>query len=1047
MRVCSGILLFMTVANSTPTITFPINSQVPPVARVAVPFSFTFSASTFTSDFLMTYALTNAPSWLSFDGNTRTLYGIAPEDEANTAPIIEITASDSTGSVIMYTTLVISPDPAPVVEVPLEDQLESFGTNSPPDTILYYVSTPFKFTFDPKTFGDKPLNYYSVTLQNTPLPSWLYFDGSSLTFSGQTPNSGSLVQPPQTFGIQLIGSDVLGFAGAAIPFNIVVGNHKLDFVNGSHTINATIGAPLVFNGLGGTLLLDDQPVDDSAITSINATIPEWLTFDKSTFVLSGTPPLNASSYNVTITATDIYGDVASAIVEVQIAQKIFSGPLGSINATIGKSFSKNLTSVFSHPEDVTVSAEIDPASPWLSLDSQTLILSGFVPSDAEPSTIQVVVNATSRSTHESEAESLALELVKDPHTTTSSSTSSPTSTTAVAEKTAPHRRKGLTKGEIAAIVILPILFIIALLICLCCYKRRKYLAETRPISPQKEDVSRPMSIHDTEIAVDILEKKKHRHQVNNSNTYTDTTFVTSKRYTGNSMRRTQTESAISFQSLDFRDSRSTSARARSFSANAISEYGSSFRSTQDSAYPPLPGTRASERMTRNFSRKTNGGSLGRDDLSEFPMRQSELACAPLRRLSKSSIQQTPNVAYDAESIKMQRDSRRRFPRYLGAAAISKRFSGIGHGSRQSASGLSFTSDERRSAGLGHGTLPIAFESSSDVQVVRNVSSWQTIEPGEPVEPRRHSNLSALTESTDVLDPAPMQKTDYLTVRKVPKSPATLRSRVSLSSGGSRADSRRAVGNSPFFAGSSRSGSSREPRRKRKSLPRTENERPLSKILLDQNQTQESLEQSILRGLRDVEPRSPIGPPSRNTEGLGISYDSPREGTKHLQNLVSEISIRMNRAFHNSHNLSDDDSRFRSADPSPVSKTETQRGEEEETYAHEHFGYSPQGQRSVRRVGQDESFMQDVQDAGGLPEGQPSLLPTFASLSNPNTPNLVPPLSAEVEGRFMPGPGRPISIDTALSKKKSFTASRFSGVQEGGSDDDNDANGSGNVAFL
>ena len=216
----------------------------------------------------------------------------------------------------MNTTLVISRNPAPAVIIPLEDQLAAFGTYSAPSSILYYPLTPFNITFDPGTFSSSVLNHYAVTSDNTPLPAWITFDGGSLSFSGKTPDSYSLVEPPQTWGLQLIASDVLGFAGTAIEFNIVVGNHELDFKEGFLSVNASVGKFLNSTGLIGSLYLDGNPANVSDIVSADANTPDWLKFSNSTFSLSGRPPAGTTSFNVSVTVKDIYGDIASAIVHV-----------------------------------------------------------------------------------------------------------------------------------------------------------------------------------------------------------------------------------------------------------------------------------------------------------------------------------------------------------------------------------------------------------------------------------------------------------------------------------------------------------------------------------------------------------------------------------------------------------------------------------------------------------------------------------------------------------------------------------------------------------
>jgi axial budding pattern protein 2 len=227
-------VVLASVAIAIPSIDFPLNSQVPSIARVSEPFSYTYPKSTFSSTLPITYTLSSGPAWLSLDGATRTLFGTPSREEvgqeAVTGVPIGITATDSTGSSTMNSTLIVSTNPAASIDVASSQQLSEFGDFSAPATLVYHPSTPFSFAFDPKTFAvdgnTAGLNYYAVTDEHTPMPSWITFDGSLLKFSGQTPDYASLIQPPQTFGMKLIASDVEGFAGVAIDLIL-----KLGFTN------------------------------------------------------------------------------------------------------------------------------------------------------------------------------------------------------------------------------------------------------------------------------------------------------------------------------------------------------------------------------------------------------------------------------------------------------------------------------------------------------------------------------------------------------------------------------------------------------------------------------------------------------------------------------------------------------------------------------------------------------------------------------------------------------------------------------------------------
>src|SRR5579862_1073208 len=82
MAAMAALLYLFTVVEAVPRATFPINAQVPPVARVSEPFSFSFSASTFSSDIpILNYTLSNAPAWLRLDGGNRVFSGTPRLDD------------------------------------------------------------------------------------------------------------------------------------------------------------------------------------------------------------------------------------------------------------------------------------------------------------------------------------------------------------------------------------------------------------------------------------------------------------------------------------------------------------------------------------------------------------------------------------------------------------------------------------------------------------------------------------------------------------------------------------------------------------------------------------------------------------------------------------------------------------------------------------------------------------------------------------------------------------------------------------------------------
>lgn len=70
------LLALANVISATPNVVLPVNSQLPPVARISQTFSFIFADSTFASSGThLTYSLSEVPGWLHLDSSSRTLYG------------------------------------------------------------------------------------------------------------------------------------------------------------------------------------------------------------------------------------------------------------------------------------------------------------------------------------------------------------------------------------------------------------------------------------------------------------------------------------------------------------------------------------------------------------------------------------------------------------------------------------------------------------------------------------------------------------------------------------------------------------------------------------------------------------------------------------------------------------------------------------------------------------------------------------------------------------------------------------------------------------
>jgi axial budding pattern protein 2 len=1048
----SAAAIYGTIVIAIPTITFPLNSQVPPVARINEPFSYTLSTSTFSSTLPITYTLSNGPSWLSLDSSTRTFFGTPSIEDAGTGEVtgvsIDITASDSSGPITQNATLVISKNPAPVVNIPLSVQFQSFTTFSAPSTLLYHPSTPFTVNFQPSTFSGSDLIYYAVTVDNTPLPSWISFDPNSLTFMGQTPDYHSLIQPPQTFGIRLIASDVEGFSGAAISFDIEVGVHLLAFKDAVLMINATVGDTLNFDGLAENLEIDDQFANSSDIVSVAAQIPYWLAFDNSTLALSGTVPADATPYNITVQATDIYGDTADAVVYIDISTSLFINEIGTLNATIGMPFTYDLSPYLRNKSDIDMTGQFSPAESWLSFDSQTFILVGQVPLTTKVSTFAITLLAVSKSSDESSSQTFQLAVVSsNSQASPSVSFLSPTfnspgtSQTGNSTTSTALSRKPLSKRIILVIVLPIFVLLVCILLVLFCYVWRRREARKHTPTLSKSEISGPLEAGSSVLEIvrpTYIEPPKPL-ELDTSGFWGDTGLIitreqqtSSKGMKKQDLRRSQTMSEISGPRLQ--EPEVSGDRTRSYSEHAVSKACGSWRSTEDSANHTAGSSRTNSFNTRrlsrnysNYSRKVHtrrsaysthqflplpdvlpsGPPVGESILN---LRDGNFSFVPIERFSvvkkHESIQQMSELSYASKRLSRTKSTRRQ-SRFM--PMLSRPPSGIGHGGRRdSISSLSGNSRKRRS--VGHGQDWILSQG-----LARNSKTWLTIGSSEADELNRRSTASGFSEYADM---RPEDVVRLSTIRQVTKSPSIpLSAHVSASSEYSRRHSRpvsRRLDSSPFFGSSAPRKYRRSPKKPRTSYadsPTVPEEATMSGALeiVPQGRGQES------------------GDVARDS--FGISYGLAREGTRQLKSYV-QSHLLQSRTRSSMRSTESKDSRFESASGSMMSlhQFQAQQQPDNQGFDDEYEDYLPddcsegEGSWETHHSAQDSQGNVTVEDVAeaNVPATQALSKPNFIpkaklSSSNPNSPML----DIGPNMRIVPGASRrPISIDAKENKRAS-----------------------------
>ncbi|MDT2076218.1 MAG: putative Ig domain-containing protein, partial [Planktomarina sp.] len=401
-KTCSKTFtILVTDVNDPPTVVNTISNQT---VSEDIPLNFQFNESTFIdvdSAETLTYSATllggdTLPSWLFFDGITRTFSGTPANPDVGTISVI-VTATDAgsaSGSDTFDITVIDTYDP-PTVANPIADQTIAEASN-------------LGFRFNTNVFSDddpsNTISYAATLSDGSALPTWLAFDGATRTFSG-TPDNDAV----GTIVVKVIVTDGQGATGSDI-FNITTTN-----TNGSPTVENQIAdqsfsehSDVIFQfntNVFADVDLDDILTYDSTLSSGSA-LPAWLTFDGATQTFSGTPDNDAlGDIEVIVTASDAAGATVFDTFDITIINSndapIVSNeiPDQTISEDQNLHFFQFGTDIFSDIDvgdtlTYTASLSDNSALPsWLSFNGLARTFSG-TPRNDEVGDIEVTVIAT-----------------------------------------------------------------------------------------------------------------------------------------------------------------------------------------------------------------------------------------------------------------------------------------------------------------------------------------------------------------------------------------------------------------------------------------------------------------------------------------------------------------------------------------------------------------------------------------------------------------------------------------------------------------------------
>ncbi|KAH3677100.1 hypothetical protein WICMUC_001855 [Wickerhamomyces mucosus] len=401
------LLQLLNSINSQPYIGFPFDEQLPNIARVYEDYYFQISNETYLSDNGdVSYSITNAPDWLSFDSSTRALVGSPSSSDVSDSVTFTLVGNDNSGTSLEINQTIIVSDstgPVPSSSYTVLSQLVNFGQTNGVDALVLAPGDIFNVTFDSKTFAsdDDVIAYYGTSSDRSPLPNWLFFDSTDLRFSGVAPAVNSEIAPGVQYSFIFIATDFEGYTGSDVDFNIIVGAHQLTtslkdtvHINGSAGVDISYDIPL------SSVYYDGEAIALENINSISIEgNPDWLILNN--YTLEGTVPNDFSTtdnsvFNVTI--FDKYSDSVTLFFEIESIDSLFAvSSFISSNATRGKYFQYYFLSTdFTDYSNTNITVDFDDAD-WLEFHQSNLTINGDTPDDFEQTTISVTASDGSRS--------------------------------------------------------------------------------------------------------------------------------------------------------------------------------------------------------------------------------------------------------------------------------------------------------------------------------------------------------------------------------------------------------------------------------------------------------------------------------------------------------------------------------------------------------------------------------------------------------------------------------------------------------------------------
>jgi phage-related protein len=398
--------LTITPVNDAPTVKAAIPDQT---TLEDAAWSFQVPAGTFTdvdsSNLTFTAALASGsplPSWLTFNGASRTFVGKPPQD-FNGSLELKVTANDGSLSAADTFRLTINAiNDAPVLAAAITDQAMA-------------EDTPWTFQVPAGAFTDvdsASLTYTATLDDGSALPSWLTFHSTTRTFTGTPPANVTGV-----YNVKVTASD--GAATTSDTFRLTINPVNDAPIVAVPVADQTVAedTPWSFQVPAGTFTDVDSSLTYRATLASGAALPNWLSFDAATGTFSGTLPQNFNgAIDLRVTANDgllSVSDTFTLTVSPVNDAPVVATPLGPQHVVEDTPWTFQVPAGTFQDVDsssLTYTVTLDNGQPlpsWLSFDPTTRTFSGTPPQDVNGS-LGLTVRATDGSLSTSDTFTLTL---------------------------------------------------------------------------------------------------------------------------------------------------------------------------------------------------------------------------------------------------------------------------------------------------------------------------------------------------------------------------------------------------------------------------------------------------------------------------------------------------------------------------------------------------------------------------------------------------------------------------------------------------------------